>query len=709
MDHASAYPVPANFTRLSQWRDNLINFVSSLGTNKDPTTASRFSFVEIDRFSLENAYRSDWIARRLIDAPAEDATRKWRNWNATNQQVEALKAEEKRLELRKKVRQWIIRARLYGGAALVVGVDDGHESWEPLDLDNVKKDSLKFVAVMNRYELNAGPRIYNVSSRWYTRPEYYTVASPIFGFYGEEGGTLPGSMYAPLALSNQRGPYIENPVGKQPSWTSAAYERPQGQSPPAAEGGQVSGVRLARGPAGGFGGDPYKQVSPYFGMVRLHPSRVMELWGNELPDWRLAPMGGGWGDSALQTVDEALRDWGITVGSIANMANDAKTDVISIKDLTQRITTQEYRQRLLDRFSLANVSKSTINALLLDSEEEWRRIQTSFSGMAEVLREYMVVISGASNIPISRLFGQSAGRGLGAGSSGGEQDLHNYYDWVAAWQQDVVTPVMEWLDQALIRSTLGSAKKGVSYEWAPLWQMSDAEKATVALNKAQAFQIDVQLGLINENVLRRARINQLVEDGTYPGLQDAVEEFGEAPDAPDESEWSPMSAHQNKGGGDVARAKPIETQGMPVQAPEIPNLHADGGKVSKESVDYRPGTPARHCGICRMFQQPRSCSLVAGDIDPPDVCDEFILIPQGKFSGDWAKQVADAIDKASSRSVDVAVVVADALKAMPQPVINVTVPITMPKKGVERTVVTKHDSDGRIAEFEKHEVEEGAP
>ena len=510
-DHAEASAVP-NF----RFADNLVNFVSSLGTARDPTTNASYSFRELDRFTLESAYRSDWIAQAVIDAPAEDATKKWRNWKASKNQIGALEKVEKALRLRMKVKQWIVRARLYGGAALLIGVDDGRESWEEIDLDAVEKGALKFVVVLNRYELMAGPRIYNVSSIWYPRPEYYTVATPLFGFYGEEGTAAPGQTYG-------------QPLTR---WS-------QGQSPPQAGGGQRGNVvPFGRGPAGGRG-DPYRQLTPYAGMVRVHPSRVMELAGHDLPDWRLAPTGGGWGDSVLQVVDEALRDWGTTVGSIANMTNDAKIDIIKIKDFTQRIVNPEYKSALLNRWMASNITKSTINALLLDSEEEWQRTQTSFSGLAELMREFMVVIAGAAKIPISRLFGQSAGRGLGAGASGGEQDLENYYDSTSSWQETTVTPSMEMLDQVLVRSTLGSAATDVWYEWAPLWQMTDQEKAVVAKSKAEVWQIDVQQGLINEDVLRKARISQLIEDGTYPGLEDAIDEFGEEPDVPVSRVWSP--------------------------------------------------------------------------------------------------------------------------------------------------------------------------
>lgn len=46
--------------------------------------------------------------------------------------------------------------------------------------------------------------------------------------------------------------------------------------------------------------------------------------------------------------------------------------------------------------------------------------------------------------------------------------------------------------------------------------------------------------------------------------------------------------------------------------------------VSKESVDYRPGTFARNCGNCVMFHQDGTCDLVKGRILPGDVCDEWL-------------------------------------------------------------------------------------
>lgn len=243
-------------------KDNLINFMTGLGTSKDPTQNTVYNLRVMDRTELETVYRSDWIARRIIDAYAEDATREWRAWQAEDKKIEAIERTETKLRIQEKLKLAVVRARLYGGGALVLGVDDGLDPSEPLDLTKCKKDCLKFVVVMNRWELAAGPRIYNVFSEWYTRPEYYTVQTPIFGFGYEQGTTSPGS----------------NAYGA----TSPSLVKP---------------------------GEANIQMQAKYGpAVLIHPSRVIELAGNPLPDWRLAPMGGGWGDSVLQTVDEVLRD-----------------------------------------------------------------------------------------------------------------------------------------------------------------------------------------------------------------------------------------------------------------------------------------------------------------------------------------------------------------------------------------------------------------
>ena len=429
----------------------------------------------LNRAELDIAYRSNWLAKRIVNAPAEDATREWRHWQATNEQIEKIEELENLFDLQRKLKQTIVRARLYGGAALIMGVEIGRSD-EELDYEAVGKDDLKFIIGVNMFDLAAGPVNWDVTSPWYGRPEYYTVSARLQNF------------------------------------------------------------------------DEYDQS-----MVQIHPSRVIAFTGHELPDPTQVPNSPEWGDSVLIDCDEIIKDFGMVVGGIANMVNDAKMDVVKIPDFSKNIATQEYASRLLKRFSFANQSKSSINSLLLDSEEEWQRIQTAFSGLPNLLSEFLTVTSGASGIPVSRLMGQAPGKVL-SGTSGGEQDMRNYYDTVAAMQKNMIGPSLEPLDKVLIASAIGKIDPNIFYEWAPLYVPDPQQTADIALKKAQVVAADVTMGLINPDVLRRTRINQLIEDGTYPGIEEAVDEMGEEPEEPEIDPNSPMPSEPKPkkpgGGGD---------------------------------------------------------------------------------------------------------------------------------------------------------------
>src|SRR5262245_24082275 len=521
--------------------DTLFNLISGFGTAKDPTTAMQFRLNLLDRAQLEQMYRSDWISRKIIDAPAEDATREWREWSGSQDQIKAIEESEKAHKLQRKMKEAVIRARLYGGAALVFGVK-GQPPETELDLERVKQGDLEFVVVFNRYELTApGQRIYDVASPYYMMPEYYMVATPTSGF--------------------------------------SEAERTQ------------------------IGSDRSRQVVPAAGTVQVHPSRVVTFSGNELPDWRLFQMGGIWGDSVLQGVDDVLRDIGLVIGGIANMVNDAKVDVIKIPDFSKQIATTEYANRVLARFSFANQSKSMVYSLLLDTQEEWERVMTRFQGLPDVLHEYLVIAGGAADIPMSRLIGQTSGRGMGRSqsSTGGDMsagvDLRNYYDRIASKQNTVYSPAMALLDEVIERSAIGRNDEAVDYEWKPLWQMDEKSKADIAQVKAMTVKSEVEMGLINEDVLRQAHINTLINDDTYAGLEDAIDEYGAEPEEPDiEVPWSRLA------GAMAAMAAPPGLPGQPPGKPGLPPGKPPPSAPGQEPDDLpkmmkRLGVEAKYPGV----------------------------------------------------------------------------------------------------------------
>jgi len=433
--------------------DSFVNFLKGFGIwGRDPTTAQHWALKLLDAAQLEYAFRSDWLARKIVTVPAFDQCRAWRQWEGTDKQIKELETAEKNYGLQHKLMHAIAKARLYGGAALVLGVDQGRFN-EELDVTKVGKGDLKFVHVCTRYMLGAGPLVRDISSPWFGHPSYYMRAN------------------------------IQTPL-------------PPGNVAPPETFAQFTNQDL----------------------LYIHPSRVVRLLGLEYPDLERAV--DPWADSVLQPVADALKDAGMVSSSIAVMISEAKLDVIKVPGLTQKMMTDESTQALVKRFAHANSAKSVINALLLDKEEEWDRSELQLSTVDRVLQMYLLICCGAADIPATRMLGREPA-GMNAT---GESDMRNYYDRLASDQTVTVTPAMTPLDEVVIRSTFGSRDPNIRYDWRPLWQMTDSEKADIFLKKAQAFQVDNMSGLFDPIALLKARTNQLIDDGVYPGLQTIVDE-----------------------------------------------------------------------------------------------------------------------------------------------------------------------------------------
>ena len=77
-------------------------------------------------------------------------------WQADANEIEALEDVEQRLNIQNTLKNALIMARLYGGAGLIMGVDQGKAN-EPLELEKVGKGDLKFVVACSRYVLGHGP------------------------------------------------------------------------------------------------------------------------------------------------------------------------------------------------------------------------------------------------------------------------------------------------------------------------------------------------------------------------------------------------------------------------------------------------------------------------------------------------------------------------------------------------------------------------
>lgn len=157
--------------------DSLTNLVTGMGTGSDKSTATTFVFRQMDDREALDAYRGDWLSRRIVDTPANDQTREWRAWQASKDQIQALEDEEKRLNVVGTVNTGVKMARVFGGAGIVIGVQGDTNPELPLDPERISKNGLAYLLAVPKHKLSAGEVDWTPGPT-YGVPKLFTLPGP---------------------------------------------------------------------------------------------------------------------------------------------------------------------------------------------------------------------------------------------------------------------------------------------------------------------------------------------------------------------------------------------------------------------------------------------------------------------------------------------------------------------------------------------------
>lgn len=154
--------------------DGLVNLVSGMGTGRDKASAATYQISKITELDALSAYKSSSLARRVIDMPAEDACREWREWGAESDVAGDIEREEKRLEIQGKVMKAQKFARLFGGCALLIG-DGAVDPSKPLDPATIRKGGLKYVTMLTMRDVTPGQLSQDFTSPNFGKPDVWTL------------------------------------------------------------------------------------------------------------------------------------------------------------------------------------------------------------------------------------------------------------------------------------------------------------------------------------------------------------------------------------------------------------------------------------------------------------------------------------------------------------------------------------------------------
>lgn len=303
------------------------------------------------------------------------------------------------------------------------------------------------------------------------------------------------------------------------------------------------------------------------GQMRVHHSRCIRFTGIDLPYFQaITEM--MWGESVLERMWDRLISFDNATMSAASLIDRASLRTVSIEGFREVVAAGgEAMTGLLAQFEMMRLMQVNEGLTLLDKNDDFKSTAYSFAGLPDTLLQFGQQLSGASEIPLVRLFGQSPA-GL---NSTGDGDIRMYYDTINAKQESKLRNPFEILLRVMWRSCYGKpAPKDLEFSFTSLWQMSALDKATVAKTNTETALGAHEAGLISQSTAMKELRGLSSDTGLFSNISDkelaeADEELPPEPDLPGEGD-EPGAGGED--GGDV-----VDDGADPVKA-----LDAKGGR-----------------------------------------------------------------------------------------------------------------------------------
>lgn len=465
----------------------------------------KFNLITRNRILLEAAYRGSWIVGRVVDCAAEDMTKAGIiiTTNEGADKIQDFKVQFSRLQIWQRVKDTTGWGRLYGGAIGVFQID-GQDLQSPLDPETIEKGQFRGIAVYDRWQLN-----------------------PVLSEIIEEGPDIGLPAYYDIVLGNNL-----NQPAQVPGDGSQSNA---GQMP-----GQTAGAPNA------------------YGRVRVHHTRCFRMGGHKLPFFQaITEM--MWDESIIERMWDRLIEFETATAAAGGLIGRALLRTIGIENFREVLSSGgEAARGMIESFEYMRQFQTSEGLTLLDKNDTFATTAYSFAGLSDILERFGEQLSGASETPLVRLFGQTPG-GL---NSSGDSDIRNYYDSINAKQESYLRNPVEMIIKILWRSTFDdAAPKDLSFIFTPLWQMTAKDKSDITAQNTNSIIIAHEAGLVSTPTAMKELKQASADTGVFTNITDEeiTEAENEPPPSPDMEEPADP-AEQGSAAGDPG--------GNPVTPPE---------------------------------------------------------------------------------------------------------------------------------------------
>jgi phage-related protein (TIGR01555 family) len=522
---------------LEQKLDRWVNYQTGLGTIADKTRAGyfetpwRLNDVEITDLVSGN----DLAAKAVEKRPNEMFRRGYELESKKAGELDKSKIQDlseyatERLQCDLRLHQGLTFGRQYGGALLILGIDDGREPWEPLDEKNIK--SFDFINQIDR--------------RFAYVQDYYS--DPMQPKYGQPRTYLIANAVATSSYRSSDG-------------TKFGYKT-------------KSKAKLA---------------NIATSILNVHESRLIRFDGVE-PDIITRQTLAGWSWSVLQRGYEVLRQCDGSFDALAYLISDASQGIFKLKGLFNAITAGQ-EGKLRARLELMERTRSVMHGVALDAggEEDFTRVVTPMTGIPDAIDRIMQRLAAAFDMPLTELFGMSPA-GMNAT---GESDRIKWYDTIANEQVNFLAPKIRRLYR-LIALAHDSPFKGQPVDFKvhfhPLYAPTDDELAKTRFTNAQRDQIYIQNEVVTAEQVALT-LSDIYQSIDVEEIEEEIEEKTKFD--PYENDPSASAQVQALGGGAGGGTPEGQSPTVPLPGSALHSVVAPAGEGQGTPPDKGAGNPA---------------------------------------------------------------------------------------------------------------------
>lgn len=269
-----------------------------------------------------------------------------------------------------------------------------------------------------------------------------------------------------------------------------------------------------------FGLPEYYNINGEGGMLvaKVHHSRIIRFTGRDLPYLeKIAEM--YWGASEIESLYADIVKHDNVSANMAALTFRANVDTMEVQNLDQLFSLQseEAQRRFWKVMQAQTVAKSNFGMHLVNKGDQIKNTQYTFTGLQEVYDSMCLDLSGASRIPVTKLFGRSPA-GMNAT---GESDLQNYYDYIDGLRESKLRPIIYKLLPILSMSVWGYIPENLDIAFPPLWTPNAKEVSEIAKNKTEAILAAFHSGLLDQATAQKELKKLTDETGMFDSIDDA--------------------------------------------------------------------------------------------------------------------------------------------------------------------------------------------